>query len=110
MQVILYPLGDGGIAIVRPTSSGLSIAECAAISVPPGVLYKIVDDSVLPSDRTFRDAWTADFSESDGTGADYGYGSKNEIVGYNADGDPVVKMYGLTSADGGPVLRVKGVE
>ena len=31
--------------------------ELAAKDVPAGKPYKIVEDSVIPSDRTFRDAW-----------------------------------------------------
>jgi hypothetical protein len=32
--------------------------ELAAKDVPAGANYEIVEDSVVPSDRTFRGAWT----------------------------------------------------
>ena len=36
--------------------------------VPAGVPYKIIDATDVPSDRTFREAWEADFTEFDGVG------------------------------------------
>lgn len=59
---IIYPTTDGGIAIVIPTGE-LPIEEVAAKDVPAGVPYKIIDASEIPEDRTFRAAWTAEFSE-----------------------------------------------
>jgi hypothetical protein len=62
-QRIIYPNDEGGVAIIIPAPEcGLSIQEIAARSVPEGKPYKIVDVSDIPSDRTFRDAWTADFT------------------------------------------------
>lgn len=63
---IIYPNGNG-IAIVIPTGE-LSIEEVARKDVPAGMPYLIVDDSAIPPDRTFRDAWEADFSVPDGHG------------------------------------------
>lgn len=34
-----------------------TIEELAEKDVPTGVIYKIVDVSEIPSDRTFRNAW-----------------------------------------------------
>jgi hypothetical protein len=65
-QRIVYPNGNG-ISIVCPTGS-LPLAEIAKKDVPAGVPYIIIDASELPSDRQFRNAWTADFSEPDGYG------------------------------------------
>lgn len=59
---IIYPIPDGGIAIVIPTGE-LPIEEVAAKDVPAGVPYKIIDASEIPEDRTFRAAWTAEFPE-----------------------------------------------
>lgn len=55
-QRILFPTPDGGVAIIIPTGE-ISIEEVAAKDVPEGVSYSIVDASVIPSDRTFRNAW-----------------------------------------------------
>ena len=53
---IIYPT-ETGVAIITPTGE-LSIEEVAAKDVPQGVPYKIVEDTDIPSDRTFRGAWT----------------------------------------------------
>ena len=71
-QRILYPTDDGGVAIIIPAES----VEAAMKDIPPikeivnGEVvsssprpYKIVDVADVPADRTFRDAWTADFTE-----------------------------------------------
>lgn len=36
--------------------------------VPTGVPYKIIDTEDVPTDRTFRAAWEADFTTFDGVG------------------------------------------
>lgn len=56
---IIYPNDDGGICIIIPAES----VEAAMKDVPAGKPYKIVDAADIPADRTFRDAWTADFTE-----------------------------------------------
>jgi len=45
-----------GIAIIHPTGE-LSIEEVAAKDVPANVSFRIVDESEIPTDRTFRNAW-----------------------------------------------------
>jgi hypothetical protein len=55
-QKIIYENNDGGISIVHPTGE-LSIEEVVKKDIPSGVNYKIVDESVIPADPTFRDAW-----------------------------------------------------
>ncbi len=71
-QRIIYPTDDGGVAVVVPAPKcGLTIEEIAAKDVPPIVVmqdgvvvsstprpYEIVDVADIPSDRTFRGAWT----------------------------------------------------
>ena len=56
-QRIIYPTDDGVAIIVPAAECGLTIEEIATKDVPAGKPYKIVDESDIPSDRTFRDAW-----------------------------------------------------
>tara|TARA_R100000742_G_C4243852_1_gene63064 strand:+ start:468 stop:713 length:246 start_codon:yes stop_codon:yes gene_type:complete len=73
---ILYLQDNGVVAIIYPsdeinpkTGKSYTVAEVAEKDVPKGKKYKIVEDSDLPSDRTFRDAWTVSDSDlTDGTG------------------------------------------
>jgi hypothetical protein len=55
---IVYKNDDGTIAIIVPADCGLTIEEIAAKDVPSGKEYHIVNASDIPSDRTFRNAWT----------------------------------------------------
>jgi len=66
---IIYQTDDG-IAVITPAPNcSLTDAETAAKDVPTGSAYKIVEDSYVPSDRTFRNAWTIESSElTDGVG------------------------------------------
>ena len=60
---IIYKNESGGVSILHPTDEALSfmtIDEIAKKDVPTGLPYKIVEDSEVPTDRTFRDAWTID--------------------------------------------------
>ncbi|MCA3377349.1 MAG: hypothetical protein INF64_09505 [Roseomonas sp.] len=69
MQAIIYPNNEGGIAIIIPAPGcGLTLEEIARKDVPAGVAFRIIPASAIPTDRTFRDAWTADFSAPDGHG------------------------------------------
>jgi hypothetical protein len=68
---IIYPTDDGVAIIVPAPECGLTIEEIAAKDVPAGVPYKIVDDSDIPEDRTFRGAWEADITDPDGVGLGY---------------------------------------
>lgn len=66
---IIYPTDDGGVAVIVPADECcLSIEDVAAKDVPSGVPYKIVEVTEILSDRTFRAAWEADFSDPDGYG------------------------------------------
>ena len=57
---IIYQTTDG-IAVITPAPNcSLTDAQTAAKDVPTGSAYKIVEDSYVPSDRTFRNAWTID--------------------------------------------------
>ena len=62
---IIYKNTNGGVSVVYPTEEAFSfmtIDEIAKKDVPTGLPYKIVDDSEIPTDRTFRDAWVLDES------------------------------------------------
>lgn len=59
---IIYPNSNDGIAVVVP-APGIEL-ELALQAVPQGSPYLVVNDSEVPSDRTFRAAWTADFSNA----------------------------------------------
>ena len=69
---IIYKNESGGVSILHPTDEALSfmtIDEIAKKDVPTGIKYKIVEDSEVPTDRTFRDAWTVDEATlTDGVG------------------------------------------
>lgn len=70
---IIYKNEDGGISIIHPTEEALefmTVEEIALKDVPRGLAFAIVEDDSIPSDRTFRDAWTIDNSLlTDGAGA-----------------------------------------
>lgn len=69
---IIYMDAEGGLSIIHPTSEALqfmTIDEIALKDVPTGLPFAIVEDSEIPTDRTFRDAWTIDDSIlTDGVG------------------------------------------
>jgi|TARA_R110002012_G_C11611088_1_gene608169 hypothetical protein len=55
---IIFINEDNTIGIIIPADCGLTIEEIAAKDVPTGLTYHIVDKSEIPTDRTFREAWT----------------------------------------------------
>ncbi len=72
MKRIIFPNDNGGISVIIPAES----IDAAMKDIPPikeivnGEVvslkprpYKIVDAADIPADRTFRNAWTADFTE-----------------------------------------------
>jgi hypothetical protein len=68
---IIYETTEGTVSIIIPSPewSG-TIEELAQKDVPTGLKYKIVEDEVIPSDRSFRNAWEVDEAElTDGVGA-----------------------------------------
>ena len=67
---IVYATSDG-LAVITPAANcPLTLEQVAAKDVPTGSAYKIVEDSFVPSDRTFRNAWQIEASElTDGVGA-----------------------------------------
>jgi hypothetical protein len=66
---IIYPSPTGGVAVaVVNTAKYPDLTVAAKKLLPKGVPFKIVNDSDLPSDDTFFDAWEYDFSNKDGVG------------------------------------------
>ena len=56
---IIYPNNNGGVSVIVPSDNcGLSVEEIARKDVPAGKAYQIVDVADVPSDRSFRNAWT----------------------------------------------------
>ena len=81
MTKIVYRADDGSVTIIAPapdqympvnpsTGSPYTIDEVAAKDVPTGKKYKKMEDSEMPTDETFRDAWTVDEANlTDGEGS-----------------------------------------
>ncbi|TCB77427.1 hypothetical protein [Acinetobacter sp. ANC 4173] len=62
---IIYKNDNGGISIIHPSPEALkvmTIEKIALKDVPTGLAFAIVEDSEIPEDRTFRDAWTIEDS------------------------------------------------
>ena len=74
MNRIIFKNNNGGVSVIIPSEECLqshTIQEIAEKDVPAGKPYKIVSVDDIPSDRTFRNAWTVDEATlTDGTGAD----------------------------------------
>ena len=60
---IIFPNNSGGISVIVP-APGFTVQDCI-VNVPSGKPYIIVNESDVPEDRTFREAWTADFSNAE---------------------------------------------
>ena len=81
---IVFRTKEGGVAVIttavdvtteiNPDTGQLwTYEDIAKKDVPTGYKYKIVENSEIPTDRSFRDAWTVDEADlTDGVGADYG--------------------------------------
>tara|TARA_R110000796_G_scaffold116922_2_gene229567 strand:+ start:699 stop:911 length:213 start_codon:yes stop_codon:yes gene_type:complete len=68
---IIYKTLENTVSVLLPSPnwSG-TMEELAQKDVPTGLKYKIVEDSDIPSDRSFRNAWEVDEAElTDGVGA-----------------------------------------
>jgi len=59
---IIYPNDNDGIAVVVP-APGIA-QERMLKDVPSGKPYLVVDVADIPTDRTFRAAWQADFTDA----------------------------------------------
>ena len=78
MSKIIFRQDNGVVAILCPnleelnpdTGKAFTIEEIAKKDVPTGYKYRIIEDSDVSSDRSFRNAWTVDESDlTDGVGA-----------------------------------------
>ena len=73
-QRIIFQNDEGGVSVIVPSPNCLqehTIEEIAAKDVPAGKSYKIVLVDDIPSDRTFRNAWTINEADlTDGVGAE----------------------------------------
>ena len=59
---IIYPNDEDGFAVVVPAPG---VEQAGALrAVPAGKPYLILDAAEIPIDRTFRDAWQADFTNA----------------------------------------------
>ena len=72
---IIYKNLDNSVSILIPTEEVLKFAtllDVAEKDVPKDLPYWIVEDTVIPADRTFRSAWEIDesFGEPDGFGGE----------------------------------------
>jgi hypothetical protein len=74
MNRIIYNQDNGVVAVIIPTQEALATYGIEAIAlkdVPAGKPYKIVLVEDIPSDRTFRNAWTVNEADlTDGVGAE----------------------------------------
>jgi hypothetical protein len=68
---IIYKTLEGTVSVITASGEWLGTTEeLAQKDVPTGLKYKIVEDSAIPTDRTFRNAWeVADSELTDGVGA-----------------------------------------
>jgi len=53
MSKIIYTNSDGTVSVIHPTGN----VNDAVKDVPSGLSYEIVEDSAIPTDRSFRNAW-----------------------------------------------------
>ena len=79
---------DNSIGIITPSDEALSFAtvvQLAEKDVPVGLPYWIVEDSVIPADRTFRSAWEIDESmgKPDGSGGESNQFDSSLLAIYN---------------------------
>lgn len=75
MKRIIFKNEDNSIGILTPTDEALrfaTIEQIAEKDVPKDLPYWIVEDAVIPADRTFRSAWDIDesFGKPDGFGGE----------------------------------------
>lgn len=83
---IIYKNDDGVASVVIPADCGLTVQQIAEKDVPTGKPFAIVDATDIPADRSQRGAWDVDETLlTNGVGADYGVGSKWQVVEVYAD-------------------------
>lgn len=85
---IVFKNENNSIGIITPTDEALifaTIEQIAEKDVPHNLPYWIVEDSVIPTDRTFRSAWEIDenFGKPDGFGGENNQFDSSLLVIYN---------------------------
>ena len=67
---VVFKRPDGTVGILMPIDScPLTLDEIIIKDVPEGCKYKILNKEEIPTDRSFRDAWTNPDSDlTDGIG------------------------------------------
>ena len=77
MRVVFSRNGDGRVSVIYPVETAINpktgkiftIEEIAKKDVPTGLKYKIVENSDIPTDDSFRYAWWVDLAYlTDGVG------------------------------------------
>jgi len=71
-QVIIYEKADNSIVILTPSPSGAAIGmvNLGKKDTPTGLDFWIKEDTVIPTDRTYRNSWELDGTQGtpDGVG------------------------------------------
>lgn len=84
---IIFKNKDNSIGIITPSDEALSfstIEQIAEKDCPHNLPYWIVEDSIIPTDRTFRSAWEIDESiEPDGFGGENNQFDSSLLAIYN---------------------------
>ena len=74
MNRIIYKNKDNTVSVLIPAQEVLDSVGLKAVAekdVPQDLPYWLVNDTDIPADRTFREAWTVDgLSEPDGFGGE----------------------------------------
>tara|TARA_R100000781_G_C4020333_1_gene106893 strand:- start:265 stop:465 length:201 start_codon:yes stop_codon:yes gene_type:complete len=56
---IIYTDENGDVCVVVPSDDcGLTVEQIKTKDVPDGIISYIIDKSDVPTDRSFRNAWT----------------------------------------------------
>ena len=77
--------GQSNLHLLYPQEN-IPIETIAKMFVPQGVPYKIIDESEIPSDKTFFRAWEAVIDEPDGYGSSESYWAEQAAkTGVNND-------------------------
>jgi len=63
MKVIIYN-HEGRLSVFRPADKNADLTALAKQVVPAGISFEIVNDTDIPTDRTFRNAWEHDTSKA----------------------------------------------
>jgi len=61
---------EGMLKILAPSQafSKEAVIIIAEKDIPAGILFRVIEATELPTDRTYRNAWTADINESNADG------------------------------------------